>query len=85
MEDIITILNPSKCDYFKDGDCIYEEKCEEQAPKCEDIQKIGRCHALPKITEYQAELLKSINGSDERGTFVMHVPQSFGKHYDRRV
>ena len=34
MEDIITILNPSKCDYFKDGDCIYEEKFGEKAPKC---------------------------------------------------
>lgn len=32
------------CKYFEDGDCTYEEKCGEYAPKCKDVISIGRCH-----------------------------------------
>lgn len=44
----IKILNPSECEYFKDGDCIYEEDCGEYAPKCSDVQLIGKCYAIKR-------------------------------------
>lgn len=44
MKDNIKILNPSECEWYEDGDCIYEEDCGEYASKCVDVQIIGKCH-----------------------------------------
>lgn len=38
--------NELECEYYDEGDCTYGTEEREYSPKCEDVQKIGRCHII---------------------------------------
>ena len=44
MTEQLKVLNSSECEFYSDGDCIYEEDCGEYASKCADVQMIDKCH-----------------------------------------